>query len=134
MGSEFSYEDIASQEIEKYTYKWIRDEEYAEHLCFVSERYPVDAKNSGYKRQVVWMDKGEYRPWKIDYYDRKDSLLKTLTFKGYKQYSGKFWRADEMYMVNHQTGKSTTLTWSDYRFATGLHPHDFTKNSLKRAR
>jgi len=26
MGSEFAYEDVTSQEVEKYTYKWIRDE------------------------------------------------------------------------------------------------------------
>ncbi|MEW6601074.1 MAG: outer membrane lipoprotein-sorting protein, partial [Nitrospirota bacterium] len=28
MGSEFSYEDISSQEIEKYTYKWVQNEPY----------------------------------------------------------------------------------------------------------
>jgi len=27
MGSEFAYEDIASQEVEKYTYKYLREEE-----------------------------------------------------------------------------------------------------------
>jgi hypothetical protein len=39
-----------------------------------------------------------------------------------------------MEMVNHQTGKSTTLRWKDYRFRTGLKDSDFTRNSLKRAR
>ncbi|GBD99057.1 hypothetical protein BMS3Abin07_01089 [bacterium BMS3Abin07] len=132
MGSEFSYEDIASREVEKYTYRWIRDEMYNGQECFVVERYPVDKKNSGYTRQVTWIDKKEYRLLKVDYYDRKDSLLKTLTFSGYKKYLGRYWRADEMYMVNHQTGKSTKLVFSDYRFGTGLKKRDFTKNSLKR--
>ena len=27
MGSEFAYEDLGSQEVDKYTYKWLRDEE-----------------------------------------------------------------------------------------------------------
>ena len=45
VGSEFSYEDISSQEIEKYTYKWIRDGNKNSHDCFVIERYPVDKKN-----------------------------------------------------------------------------------------
>ena len=49
------------------------------------ERYPVD-KNSGYTRQLVWLDKAEYRPQKIEFYDRKKSLLKTLVFQGYQQY------------------------------------------------
>jgi hypothetical protein len=134
MGSEFAYEDISSQEVEKYTYKWIRDEAYDGKECFVIERYPVDKKNSGYTRQVVWIDKAEYRECKIDYYDRKSSLLKTLTIKGYKQYLDRYWRADEMGMVNHQTGKSTRLVWSNYSFRTGLKDGDFNKNSLKRVR
>lgn len=131
MGSEFAYEDISSQEVEKYTYKYLRDEQYDGQACFVFERYPVD-QYSGYKRQVVWMDKAEYRLLKIDYYDRKDSLLKTLTWKGYKQYIGKYWRADEMLMINHQTGKSTLLRWSGYRFRTGLKDADFTRETLQR--
>jgi outer membrane lipoprotein-sorting protein len=133
MGSEFTYEDIASQEVEKYTYKYIRDEAYDGQDCFVLERYPVD-KNSGYTRQIVWIDKVEYRHLKIEFYDRKDELLKTLTSHGYQQYLDKYWRADKMEMVNHQTGKSTTLLWANYQFATGLTARDFDKNSLKRAR
>ena len=134
MGSEFAYEDISSQEVEKYTYKWIRDEVYEDRECFVVESYPVDKKNSGYTRQVTWIDKSDYRALKIDFYDRKDSLLKTLTFKGYRQYLDKYWRPDEMNMVNYQNGKSTRLVWSNYKFRTGLKARDFSKNSLKRAR
>ncbi len=133
MGSEFAYEDLSSQEVEKYTYRYLRDEQYKGMDCFVIERDPVDPY-SGYTRQVVWIDKAEYRPQKIDYYDRKNSLLKTLTFDDYQQFLGQYWRAHDMYMVNHQTGKSTRLTWSNYRFRTGLTDRDFDRNSLKRVR
>jgi outer membrane lipoprotein-sorting protein len=134
MGSEFSYEDIVSQEVEKYTYKWIRDEHYENRECFVIEYYPVDKKNSGYTKQVAWLDKDQYRVWKIEYYDRKNSLLKTLTAKGFRQYLDKYWRSDEMHMVNHQTGKSTRLIMADYKFRTGLKDSDFNQNSLRRVR
>jgi len=133
MGSEFAYEDIASDEVEKYTYRYLRDETCEGMDCFVIERRPVDP-NSGYIRQEVWIDKQEYRPQQVVYYDRKDALLKTLTFHDYRQYLDKFWRALRMEMVNHQTGKSTTLSWSDYRFQTGLTDRDFDQNSLKRAK
>lgn len=134
MGSEFSYEDIASQEVEKYTYKWLRDEPCDGLECYVLERYPVDQANSGYSRQVVWLDQDEYRTWKVEYYDRKNLLLKTLTFSGYQNYSDSFWRPGKMLMINHQTGKSTELRFTDYQFGVGLGPDDFTRNSLKRAR
>ena len=133
MGSEFAYEDLSSQEVEKYTYRFLREEQLDGTMMFVSERYPVDS-DSGYTRQVLWIDQAEYRPFKIEFYDRKASLLKTLVFRNYKQYLGRFWRAHEMYMENHQTGKSTLLTWEEYQFQVGLQDSDFTRNSLKRTR
>lgn len=130
MGSEFSYEDIATQELAKYTYRRLDDESYDGNDCYVIERTPVDKANSGYSRQVAWMDKEHYRTWKVEYYDRKNDLLKTLTFKGYRKYLDRFWRAEKMEMVNHQTGKSTTLVWSDFAFGTGLNEIDFDRHSL----
>ncbi len=133
MGSEFAYEDISSQEIEKYKYKFIKDEDLNGRATFVNERYP-QYKHSGYTRQLVWIDKQMYQPLKVEFYDRKGELLKTLTYHDYKQYLNQYWRSDRMEMVNHQTGKSTTLLWSEYQHKIGLTDRDFDKKSLKRAR
>jgi len=54
--------------------------------------------------------------------------------KDYKKYVDKFWRASQLEMVNHQSGKSTLLTWENYQFQKGLNEKDFNKNALKRAR
>jgi len=133
MGSEFAFEDLSSFEVEKYTYKYLGEEELNGLTNFKVEQYPVD-ENSGYTRRIVWLDTKEYRVHKIDFYDRKDSLLKTLTFSDYKQYLTKYWRANKQEMVNQQSGKSTVLQWSNYAFKTGLTESDFNRNSLKRAR
>jgi outer membrane lipoprotein-sorting protein len=133
MGSEFAFEDLSSFEVEKYSYKYLGEEQVNGLANFKVEQYPID-ENSGYTRRVVWLDTLEYRVQKIDFYDRKDSLLKTLTFSGYKQYVNKHWRADIQEMQNHQNGKSTELKWSNYQFKTGLKDSDFNRNSLKRAK
>ena len=133
MGSEFAYEDLSSQEVEKYTYKYLRDEACGELQCFVIERIPVD-RYSGYKRQLAWLDQQQYRPQKIVFHDRKDAMLKTLVYSEYKQFLENYWRAHDMFMENHQTGKSTRLIWDNYRFQTGLTERDFDRNSLKRAK
>lgn len=133
MGSEFAFEDIASQEVDKYTYKFLKEEKLNGVDCFLVERYPLD-KKSGYSKQLVWYDKSEYRQHKIDSYDRKGTLLKTLTSNGFKQYLDKYWRQSEMNMVNHITGKSTDLKFSNYMFNNGFTERDFDKKSLKRAR
>ena len=133
MGSEFAYEDLASQEIEKYTYKFIRDEKIDGVDFFVMERYPA-YEHSGYTKQLAWVNKEKYVAEKIEFYDRKNELLKTLENTGYQKYLGQYWRPDTMSMTNHQTGKSTILTWEDYKFKNGLDDKDFSRNSLKRAR
>ncbi len=133
VGSEFAYEDIAAQELKKYTYTWLRDEPCGALECFVVERRPL-YENSGYTRLVTWYGKGEYRMQRVDYYDRKDALLKTLTLGGYRQYLGTYWRPHDLYMVNHQTGKKSRLVYETYQFQTGLTERDFTRSVLKRAR
>jgi hypothetical protein len=37
-------------------------------------------------------------------------------------------------MVNHQTGKSTDLVYSDYSFGAGLGDNDFVRGALQRVR
>ena len=133
VSSEFAYEDIASQEVEKYTYKHLRDEELDGRACFVLERDPVDPK-SGYSRQEAWIDQEEYRVWKVDFYSRGGALLKTLTVADYNQYLDKYWRASRWEMVNHKTGKSTVLLWEGYVFGNGFKDSDFTRKSLAKAR
>ena len=49
------------------------------------------------------------------------------------EYLGHYWRPGRMEMLNHQTGKSTLLEWTAYRFGTGLDDSDFRPQTLKRS-
>ena len=133
MGSEFSYEDMTPPEVEKFTYRYLRDEPCGPLDCTVTERVPTDRRSS-YRRQVVWRDKDELRIWRIEYHDRRGAHLKTLTVADYSQYLDRYWRPGVMTMANHLTGKTTVLTWTDYRFRTGLDARAFTQIGLRRAR
>ena len=133
MGSEFAYEDMGTPEVEKFTYRYLREEPCGDLTCTVSERIPAD-RRSGYSRQEVWQDQEELRVWKVHYYDRKKAHLKTLTVADYRQYLDRYWYASEMTMVNHITGKSTTLTWTELQFQNNLNGNDFTRTGLRRIR
>lgn len=133
MGSEFAFEDLSSQEVEKYSYKYLRDESINGELSYVVERIPAD-KYSGYSRQVTWVDQAEYRVQRVDYYDRKDTLLKTMVASDYQKYLDQFWRPGTLTMSNHQTGKSTTLKFDNYQFRTGLQDSDFSPSAISRVR
>lgn len=86
----------------------MREEACGELTCDVVERRPL-YKDSGYTRQIGWVDQTDYQVRKLEYYDRKGSLLKTQLFEDYKLYDDKYWRAHVWRMENHQTGKSTDL-------------------------
>jgi outer membrane lipoprotein-sorting protein len=133
MGSEFSYEDLASAEVEKYAYASRGDETYEGEARLLLERVAVDAE-SGYSRQLVWVDKERYVPLRVEYFDRRGDKLKTLALRDYRQYLGRYWRAHEARMENHQSGKRTILRWDDIRFRQGLNEQDFLPASMARAR
>ncbi len=129
VGSEFAYEDLSSQEVEKYTYKFLSEE----GDLLIVEQDPVDPK-SGYTKRVVTYNKAKgHRVEKIEFYDRKGSLLKTLTYNDYKLHKDKFWRAASFNMVNVQSNKETRLEFSNYDFNANLSEEDFTQVALRRA-
>lgn len=133
MGSEFSFEDMGSQRVEKFTYKYLRDESCNDLECHVLERFPTD-KGSGYSRQVAWLDKEHLRIQKVEYYDRRDGLLKTLTAGDYTLHKDRHWRPGAMEMTNHQNGKSTVLEWKNYAFDNKFTARDFDQNALRSVR
>lgn len=130
MGSEFAFEDLSSFELDKYGYEFLKEEAVNGIDCYVSKLFP-QYKHSGYTHQIVWLDKTNFRPQKIEYYDRKGALLKTQIAEDYKVYLDKFWRPSKSIMVNHQSGKSTELYWSNYAFGKGLTEKDFNKRRLQ---
>ncbi len=133
MGSEFSYEDMASFELEKFRFTYLRDENYQGESVYVLQQVPLD-EYSGYSKQIVWVDKTYYRAVKVEFYDRKNALLKVLELDNYKQFKDKFWRPMRSTMRNVQNGKSTVMLTHKIEFGTGLDESDFNKNSLQRAR
>ena len=131
MGSEFSYEDLSSFNVEKYTYVGDAEsvtEEGKKYLKVV--RIPKD-ENSGYTKQVSWIDPETFVIDRVDYYDRKKALLKTAVFGDYRNEEG-VWRIGKITMTNHQNDKQTVLVWDNEKIKTGLSDQDFHKRVLKR--
>jgi hypothetical protein len=134
LSSEFAYEDLALQEIEKFSYTYLGREACGDAQCLRVERVPQD-EFSGYSRQEVLLHEPTLRVERIDYFDRHGRPLKVLVNDEYRLHQERFWKPRRMFMENLQTGKTTELLWQEFAFATGLHPErDFSTNSLQRAR
>ena len=135
VSSEFSYEDLGSEEVADNHHIWLEDAPCthdASLTCAAVESRPKN-KKSGYSRRVSFIDLAEYRVHVIDFYNRRGDLEKSLIFSDYRQYLDTYWRAHVMTMNNSQTGKSTTLTWNEYSFTNGLGARDFTPQGLAKA-
>ena len=132
VGSEFAFEDFTALELNKYSYNWLRHEIFDGLETDVIERTPLYEK-SGYSRQITWIDRDIHQVRKVEFYDRRGDLLKTLVLTDYHDYDG-IWRSHHFEMVNHQTGKSTDLIYSDYTFGIGMKQNDFIKGRLTRLR
>jgi len=133
MGSEFAYEDLAPMYPSQFDYSYVGQESLEGTDTFVIERYPR-YEGTGYQRERVWVDTEEYRVLRVDAWDLRDRLLKTLTLGGYEKYPDGIWRPSEALMVNHRTEARTRLRWSDYRLRTGLEEGDLSRAALGRVR
>ena len=133
VGSEFAFEDFTAQELQKYDYKYLRSEPCGTLTCDVVDRYPR-YEHSGYTKQIGWIDQKVFQLRKVEFFDRRGELLKTLKLEDYRLYAGRYWRSHRLLMVNHKTGKSTDLIYDKYTFGVGLDDNDFVKGALRRLR
>jgi len=130
MGSEFSYEDIASQNYKNYYY--VGDVEVVprgEKDYFKVIRIPKD-ENSGYSKQIIYVDIQTYLARFGEYFDKQERLLKEVDFLSYRKLDG-IYRIEKVEMKNVQNRKSTTLTWDEDSIKQGLSKKEFSKRALK---
>jgi hypothetical protein len=132
VGSEFAFEDFTSLELNKFDYRYLEESSCGELVCDVVERLPV-YENSGYTRQVAYIDQVDFQIRRVEFYDRRGDLLKVLTLSDYRNYAG-VWRAHRLSMVNVQTKKETDLVYGDFVFGVGLKDGDFVQGRLARLR
>ena len=128
MGSEFSFEDIAGQDIERYEYKLL------EETGTTWEIESTPKKTSGYSKLVSVFSKGFMNPLSVKYYDRKGELLKTSKLSGHEKTSvGKkvFFLPKEARMQNVQTKKASVIRWDERELGVKHPAREFKPSRLK---
>lgn len=113
IGSEFAYEDLSSFEVGKYAYADVSEGDDNGSGVFVVDSKPSYA-NSGYSSLRTYLNKKNYQPTKVEFFNKRGELYKTLTLGKYKSYGGA-WRPHSLDMLNHLTGKRTSLAFGAYQ-------------------
>ena len=133
VGSEFAFEDFTALELNKFDYRYLGTETCGAYQCDLLERQPR-YENSGYSKQIAWVDQDVFQIRKVEFYNRRGDLLKVLELGDYRQYDNGVWRAHRLTMENVQTNKQTELVYQDYAFNVGISDKDFVKGRLSRLR
>ena len=130
MASEFSYEDISSQNYKNYSYTGEAQEVTKDGVNYYKiTRTPIDA-NSGYSKQVIWIEKSTLLAKYGEYYDKQNRLLKKIHFTAYKEIDG-IQRVVKIAIENVQNKKSSSLEWDEDAINANISASQLSKRALK---
>jgi len=102
MGSDFTFEDLETEDLEHHEYRRLEPALTDSNACFVVEARPRDEvrRRSGYARRVLWVREDIFLPIKIEYYDRRDRLIKTWHGRDVFQVRDEAWHVRRGVMNN----------------------------------
>ena len=109
MGSDLSYEDMTSRQIDEYSFKIIKEDIINNKSCYVLESKPKI--KSEYSKHVTWVEKDTYLPLQEESYDKSNKLLKFKTFK--YTICKSFHLITEIFVKNVQKQSNTRLKFSN---------------------
>jgi hypothetical protein len=133
-GDEFSVSELDQEELTP------RDPRLDRHTLLGSEpidgrsaykieSVPLDAASSSYGKFISWIAQDEFLPQRVDYYNRQQALVKTVTFTWKKV--GPAWVWDRLTAFNPGNGNKTVLEQTDTRVNLGLPDELFAKRMLE---
>lgn len=127
MGSEFSYEDLSSQHYKKFSFHGEAEDVLIGGVKHYKVTKTPNDQNSGYSKEIVYVDTKTFLIKRIDYFDKNGNLFKTGIFPEYQKIDG-IWRGMKIVMKNVQTQKETQLDWITEKIKVGLGDRDFGQN------
>jgi len=107
-GTEFTYEDMTRIVPSRYRWKFIKNMTHRGQPVFKVSAVPT-YRNSGYSKQVFYLNRKQWRAETVEFYDKAGRLLKVLKFSKWKLYHGRYWRAHKLHMHNKQSQKKSII-------------------------
>ena len=130
MGSDMSYEDMTSRELDDYTYNLVGSENIDNIEYYILESIPNTDIKSTYSKHIAWVSKTDYLVLKEESYDKADRLLKmkSIEYTDMKGYTVPV----ELYVENVQKRHNTRLTFNNMSLDTNVKDELFQEKNLKR--
>jgi len=130
MGSDLSYEDLTSRDLNEYTYKRLDDELVNSTQCFVLESKPNTSAKSSYSKHISWIDKENLNIVKEYSFDKRGALKKEKYFQHNKLKD--YYVMNQIRVKDVQKQHTTEVTFESLEVDTGINPALFQEKNLKR--
>jgi hypothetical protein len=133
MGTDFTYEDLQTEEIDDYAYTLLKEEVVDESLCYVIEAVPGDEekkRKSGYGKRLLWVTKDRYTTLKVEFYDRRGKFIKTQLNRDWVNVGGSMWRAQKSLVDNRKTKHKTLLGTVKREINQGIDDQTFSERFI----
>jgi outer membrane lipoprotein-sorting protein len=126
-GTDFSYEDMSgSSYSDRFTPSVL---ESPDPNIYQLALMPKSMKSS-YSKIIVYIDKTNSYPIKMEYFDQDKVYFKNAVYK-YKK-KGNYWYAEEVFMTNIKKKHSTKILLTEIEFDKGISDDVFTVDNLKK--
>ena len=130
MGSDMSYEDMSTRQLDEFRFKIKGNEMYQDVPCHLLESTPKEQIRTEYSRHITWVDSTLLIALKEESYDKSGILLKDKNFsytviKDYQILT-------EIRVTNIQKNHTTSLTFEIIKLDSGVEDNLFHERYLKR--
>ncbi|MEM7217430.1 MAG: outer membrane lipoprotein-sorting protein [Pseudomonadota bacterium] len=133
MRSDFANEDIERRSVDDDTHDYIETVQLGDRPAYVVESRPVPAKaqDSAYAMRRSWIDTERWIALQVEYYDRRDRLMKRLSQGGIEEIDG-IWTATKLIMETPRRKSRTLMQYSEVAYNVGLEDAVFEQATLGR--
>jgi outer membrane lipoprotein-sorting protein len=133
-GSDFSYEDMGSGDawIEDFVSRLLDDEKINDISCYKLELTIKENAESAYSRMIMWINKENFVPLQIDYYDEDDPTLhlKRLTLSDIRMIED-VPTPMKVVMVDIQDNTHTIMEYESITYKEDLPDDIFSERGMK---
>lgn len=144
MGSDFAYEDLDTEQLDRQQYRLrgvepcAEGEEGDDAECWLVEARPLDqeaSRETGYSRRLLRVRRDNAVVVRVQYFDHHGELLKVFEAREIEPVGDTgIFRARQMTMANVQTGHRTVIELDRIRMNEGVDAELFTRRYLERER
>ncbi len=130
MGTEFTYDDLGDRKPEEDNHKLLGTENIRDRECYKVLSTPKE-EDYMYSKKIQWIDKDNYLPLKVEFYDEDEELLKIMTTSDPETVDN-IWVTKDFEMKNVQKGRATIIKTRDIQFNLPFKDGMFTQRMLKK--